>query len=97
MQNKSQDGVKEVAAALVELTDQQKKRLVWNNEDFINCPEFENSMKNLLANSPKQKFSDAFIRKTLMIEDQEKLDEIFKKALGKLKRFLEFTEEGKNE
>lgn len=86
MQNKSQDGVK--IEEVVEITEEKKQWLISHDKDFINCPDFDNSFKNLLASSTKKKFSDAFIRKVLMIDDQEKLDEIFNVALNKLRLFL---------
>jgi hypothetical protein len=83
MQDKSQDGVE-----AVEQVEDKRSIMILSDKDFINCPEFNNSINELLTRSPKKKFSDAFIRKILMIESQEKLDLIYNIALGKLRDFL---------
>ena len=65
-----------------------KKRRVECDRDYVNCPEYLNSMELMLAlyakDAKKDKFADPTIRRILMV-NQEELESIYQSALGKLR------------
>lgn len=64
----------------------QIKARVDKEEDFINAPRFNNSIK--IAMSKFESFSDKQIAQMLMLDDEKEVEQIFKSAIIKLKGIL---------
>lgn len=66
---------------------EEKKRKIAEEDDFIDCPKFKNSIKNLIERNPDG-VDDEVIAKVLNIPESE-VNAIYNSAINKLKKMLD--------
>jgi hypothetical protein len=67
------------------MTDDKKQKIL-NEEDYINCPKYRNSIKHTINKFPDG-IDSHLIAKYLMISEEE-VEENYKDAIEKLKKMV---------
>lgn len=64
----------------------QKKILIANDEDYVDCIKFKNSLKKVIEKHPDGT-EDAFAAKIMLLTEEE-LNQIYQKTIEKLRHII---------